>query len=417
MRLEVADVMTFKALLRCITRFADRAHIDVKKKYIRIKGIDSHDFCYIDIRLGMDFFVKYDVGNAQYSFGLDISRLKYVLANIFKDTPLSLEIKDGHLSLQLMNRRKSTYTISWLSSDIFDLPEPPHFDYSAKVDIPAKEFLIMIREAATISHEISLSAGHGKIKAAAKNGDFSFSTELEIGDGIAKLKPVESFVIVDYLRAISELIGGTEQVKLSIGNNIPLRIEIPYGSRGNFSFVISNRKLEERERKDLEGMSIPRLSITKFPEYIEFLNSTPEGSDSQMLRLAQIETEGSDYSRFGSILGLSERKNNKISLTMEGKKLASLLQEHPDKAKKSLHILALEKIPSYKLLMQHLTDRPLSTNEIYQRLTESLRKEGLPEIQKQDMIILLGVATWCGTIDRKMALYYFGKGEEVVVRE
>jgi hypothetical protein len=410
MKMQVADVTTFKSLLRCITRFADKAHIDLLKTGIRIKGVDSHDFCYIDVKLGREFFVNYEVNKDTYSFGLDISRLKYVLANINKDTPVFLEFSEGSMTLHLVNHRKSTYRIAWLFTDIFDLPEPPQFEYPAVIDLPAKDFVSVIKEAATISHEIRLSAGYGKLKAIAVNSDFTFTTEIELGDGISKLKPVESYAILDYLRSLSELIADAKKLKLAIGNHIPLRLDISYGAKGSFSFTISNRKLEEKERKDVDGMSIPRISITKFPEFIEFLNSAPEGSDPKMLRLAQIETEGFDYSRFGTILGLNVRKDNKIFLTMEGRRLASLLQQSPEKAKKELHILALRQIPSYKLLIEHLSDRPLSTSEIYDRLSTSLKKENLPEIQKQQMVILLGLATWCGTIDRKMALYYFGKG-------
>ena len=33
------------------------------------------------------------------------------------------------------------------------------------------------------------------------------------------------------------------------------------------------------------------------------------------------------------------------------------------------------------------------------------------EIDRQDLTTLLGLAIWCGVVDRKLALYYFGDGD------
>lgn len=409
LKLKVSDAWGFKALFRCVTRFAEKAHFDVQKTGIRIRSIDPHDFCYVDARLAPSFFEDYDLYGDKFSFGADISKLKYMLANIHKDTPVFLEINDGNLQLHLISKWKTTYKLDWLATDPYDLPEPLKFDYKVNVEIAPKDFFSVIKDAAAVSHEICFSAGNGKLKATSSNGDFSFASEIDVINGISKIKPVRSFAIIDYLRTLYDLIDKCESVRLGIGEELPLRVNLSYKGKGSFSFIISNRKLKSKEKKSKGGMSIPHLSVTKFPEFLEFLGTSAEGVDSGMLRLAQLETEGEDYTRLAAMLELSLRKKGKVFLTTEGKKFVLLLQQNPEKAKRWLHIATIKKLPPYKAIMKHLIERPLSTTEIYEKVNATLRRKSLPEIHRQDLVILLGLATWCRAVDRKLALYYFGK--------
>ena len=89
MRFEVVDVSGFKSIIQPVTRFSERAHVEASEKGIRLRSIDSHDFCYSDVR----FLPKFFEGQTEddlVEFGLDISKLGLILHCLPSSSPLQL---------------------------------------------------------------------------------------------------------------------------------------------------------------------------------------------------------------------------------------------------------------------------------------------------------------------------------------
>jgi hypothetical protein len=412
MKTKISDVSAFKSLFRCITRFTENAHFDVRKKGIRIRSIDPYDFCYIDIQLTPQFFEGYNLDTA-FTFGVNIAKLKNILPNITKDTPLLLEINHGKLQFHLMNKRKTTYNLDWLPIDPYNHPEPLKLNYETHIDVPSKEFLSLIKEAATVSNEIDFLAGNGKLKVTSIDDGFSYTSEICVRKGILKVQPIRLFVIIDYLRRLYEIIDICESVKLSMGNEMPLKVNVSYNNKGSFSFVLSNRKVNEN-RENKNSMLIPDVSFTKLPEFLGFISKREE-TDPRIIPLSQVETENNENLGLAITLGLVILTRKSISLTKEGERLVHLLKESPEVAKKELHTIALKRMPSYEAIIKSIGGKSLSTIEIYNKVNSALKSKYIPQIRKHDMMMLLGIATWCKAIDRKMALHYFGKGATSVV--
>jgi len=139
LRLKVDDVGLFKAIFRGITRFTDIAHFDINNKGIRIRSIDPHDFCYVDIQLSPSFFEGYKWDSEKFSAGAEIGKFKHVLSNISKDKPLYLEIENRKISLQLVNSSTTNYELEWLREES-SFPEPMKFKYDANITIPSNVF-------------------------------------------------------------------------------------------------------------------------------------------------------------------------------------------------------------------------------------------------------------------------------------
>ena len=59
--------------------------------------------------------------------------------------------------------------------------------------------------------------------------------------------------------------------------------------------------------------------------------------------------------------------------------------------------------------MKNQKKRSMTSDELFRKINNELEKISEHKIDKQDMSTLLGIASWCGIIDRKLALYYFGK--------
>ena len=79
MELKIVDVSLFKAIFRGITKFTDVARFDVSNNGIRIRSIDPHDFCYIDIKLQPSFFDGFNWNSETFTSEADIGKLKQVI--------------------------------------------------------------------------------------------------------------------------------------------------------------------------------------------------------------------------------------------------------------------------------------------------------------------------------------------------
>ena len=118
---------------------------------------------------------------------------------------------------------------------------------------------------------------------------------------------------------------------------------------------------------------------------------------------------GGDYGRMAKELGLAQRTRGRIKLSKTGEVFVNLMQNDPKQAKAFLHNLAFSKIKSYKVMVSSLRKKTLAPEELYQEINRRLKKKAEYSIDKQELSTLLGLAIWCGIVDRKLALYYLKK--------
>lgn len=420
MELKIEDLPLFKAIFLGITRFTDVARFDVNKSGIRVRSIDPHDFCYVDIKLHPSFFSGFDWDSEKFSREAEIGKLKQVIKKITKDKTLNLDIRKKNIALNFVNSEKTRYELNWLDDEEFNLPEPLSLDYDAEVSIPSNEFLEIINEASSVSREIFFAIEGGKFIVGSEEGGFSYRKNIDLSGQIFEpfknkipKKNVKSWTILDYLKTISEIVTQCGEVKLGISSELPLRLDLFYRGRGTFTFIISNKGLSSSEegskrnneykksRPITDNSSPPQISVTKFPKFLE---SIGDGMPMKNLLHSRYETENGSYTKLGELLKFTTKRDGVVYVTNEGKNFLKSLEKRS--AKKTFNKKLTQNIPEYKYLLKLLSNTPQSFEDI----SESLKKSKKYSMQnKEDILLLLGLATWCNSIDRKMGLFYFGR--------
>ena len=423
MKSKINDVKLFVAVLKGITKITDKAHFDLKKDQLRIRSIDPFDFCYIDMRLHSSIFENYKIQNTNTSFGVEIGALKKVL-NSIKNKQVSLEINKNELKLGFISNWNKTYSLKWLDDDEFDLPEPVRLSYSTTFTISADDFLSLIKEASYVSREICFKVDGNSIEASAERQDFSFNTKIsqkeKLDDFIQSSEPVTAFAILDYFMLLSDVIKMSKEVTISLGKDLPLRLEMNSG-RCKFTFLITNRQIDTRviarkkkaERakmrpKALANTSnIPNISVSKFPDFLKSLDSI-ETISIKKIQQSIHETEDGAYTRLAEFLGFIVKKQSNYVITEIAKEIISDLLKNSRNAKLKIHRQAQEVIPEYIQLLNELSDQPHDVNSIVKTFSFSKSKKSLIK-NKDDILILLGFATWANAVDRRLGMYYFEK--------
>lgn len=411
MLIEVDDVKIFTDIFRCIVKFVEKIHCDVSRKKFRIRSIDPHDFCYIDIVLNKNFFKTYKV-DGKVSFGFDVSKFSKILSGLTKASNIIITLKTGVIEFKTQENWKISYQIQWIDEDPLNLPEPLKLTYNTIIDLPSTEFTKLIKQASNLSNELSISLKQNKLYFTASSIDYSFEAESLKPLKIHSSSMVSTNVISNYIKTLDSLINRCENVRIFLQKDKPFRLDLSYLDKGKFTFYISHQKLSVRPKiSGRGGTSLPRISMTRFPEFIRFVGKNNDGIEKKLLRMALVETKGGDYTRLGKKLKLVYQYSKKIQLTDKGKEILSLIVNDLENAKLKIHTIALERIPQYKIMIEDLMDRPMTRDEIYKIVNKRLKKEKKYLIDKQDLSTLLGLATWSGALDRQLALYYFGVEE------
>ena len=420
MELKNVDLSLFKAIFRGITRFTDVARFDVSHNGIRIRSIDPHDFCYIDIKLQPSFFDGFNWNSETFTSEADIGKLRQVISKITRDKTMYLDIRKRNIALNFVNNGKTRYELDWLDEKQFNLPEQRSLNYDAQITIPSSEFLEIVKEASAVSREIYFGVENGKFIAGSDDGGLSYRKTIDLSgqifDSLKNKIPkrnVKSWTILDYLTTVSEIVAQCGEVKLSLSDDLPLRVDLSYRGRGSFTFIISNKSLSSSEKGNKGNTDYkktspvagnfkpPQISVTKFPKFLE---SIKDGIPLKNLLHTRYETENGSYTRLGEMLKFTTKRSGIVYLSSEGKDFLTSLEKRSGKTK--LNKKLKENIPEYNYMLKLLSDTPKSFNDIVNNLKRS-KKYSMKN--KEDVLLLLGLATWCNAIDRRMGLYYFGK--------
>ena len=104
------------------------------------------------------------------------------------------------------------------------------------------------------------------------------------------------------------------------------------------------------------------------------------------------------------MLKFTTKRKGIVYLSNEGKDFLTSLEKRSAKTK--LNKKLKENIPEYNYMLKLLSDTPQSFGDIVNKLKRS-KKYSMKS--KEDVLLLLGLATWCNSIDRRLGLYYFGR--------
>jgi DNA polymerase III sliding clamp (beta) subunit (PCNA family) len=407
---KISDVKLLRILFQTIAYFIEVAYFDIKRDEFRIRGIDPHDFCYVDVKLYPNFFEEYNVDN-EVSFVVEFQTLARVLSTTTTDK-IFIKTVEQQIVISMNEKWEISFATEWLRTGTFNLPNPKNFNYEAIAKIPAKEFMRIIQRASTISHEISLLAeAPDKFKILANKNKSFFMAYPNYSNFEASIKGrAEVSVIIDYLKKLRKLINGCKYAEVSFGNEKPLRIDIDYKNKGFFSFLLSYKREEKPIKKQhyrkRGSTSLPRISMKTFEKFMIQVSKYPEGIDPQILKMAKLETKAGDCWRLADILALTYKDKGKIKLTPLGEAFIALYEKDIQKAKQFLHKLAKNNILPYRLMMDEI-ETPITINELHKKINIVLDKEAKYKINGQDVTTLLEIAKWCGIVLRKQGFLTF----------
>ena len=414
MKLLTKHPEVFCRALHSVARFSQRAHFELGPNGVHVRTIDPHEFCYADLSFKRSFFDGEFDGSPQ-SHGLDMTKLARILPILSRSQGITIHVNDQALDLDAAGPWRLNYRIGWLAKDSYEAPRrPKKILYEAAVHMAAEDLADLIDTASAVSKEIVLTVGNGSFKVTAASEDLELaakpSTSIQIHS--ESRNEVSAHVLCNYLGSLRTLMDKCPTVKIRLGSEKPTRFDFFYDRKATFSFALSPRKPAGPQRDEKTKKSLPRLGATRFPDFLVYLASSAKGESPHVLQIAGLESSNGDYSRLATMLGMITYERDRLQITRAGLHFVNLLKSDMDEARLWLHKSMCDRIPEYSIMINVSKRHPVSTDDLVRVINRHAKGTGRQPVLAHEVLTLLGLATWCRVMDRRMVLSYFGKGDK-----
>ncbi len=220
-----------KKAIKASNAFLNEARLKLTEEGIAIRAVDAGNVCLTDIFMPREDFEEFNA--EEEVIGVNVSRLNSIL-NAVKDEAIELDVKDGKLKLKAGN---TSYSLALIDPSVLrQEPKLPILDLKAEAVVEGSEFKKAISMASKISDDIALICGEGRFMLIAE-GDVE-KAEIELGSCESSERVKLS---LEYLKEIAKVIDKDDSVRIAIGTDLPVRINIESESSTTILYIIAPR--------------------------------------------------------------------------------------------------------------------------------------------------------------------------------
>jgi proliferating cell nuclear antigen len=237
------DADIFRETIDVISALVTECRLQVSDTGIRTRAVDTANVAMVSIEVRPEAFTSFTATTQE--LGLDIAKMKNIIAMMNKGDTLSLDLpEDGHKLA--LNFRGYKYSITLLDvNTIRKEPNMPNLDLPGRVILSGSALNSAIKAASVISDKIALGIDPAaEIFYMEAEGDTDH-IRLEMGkDELESLSTAEarSLFSLDYLKDMGKVMSRATQVEVLLGNDHPVKFlfDIADGN-GHVEYLLAPR--------------------------------------------------------------------------------------------------------------------------------------------------------------------------------
>lgn len=224
----------------------------------------------------------------------------------------------------------------------------------------------------------------------------------------AKGRKTEIVIASRHLRRISEILRRSDArvATVSVDSTTPVRLAFRFSKLASVTAVFP---MEHRDNSRVNvatnAQNLPLFKTCPIVQMISFIGARVDGTDPLLISRAGLDTPGSLNLHLAQELGLVSWSNRAVSLTNEGRQLLGLLRRETGSAKIFLHDVVLRNNRLYRKMLGMLTSSPLPFEEL-KLAAAPLQGAEMSHDTEELVSSLIGIASWCGVVNRRLGLVY-----------
>lgn len=238
----LADPKLLKYSIDAISNMIDEAGFSVSSDGLRLRAMDPAHVALVDFELKKEAFDKFEI-KEPLVLGLDLDRLNTILKRAGADDKISLAFDKENNALRIKFKNSSTRTFNL---PLIDVPEEelkvPNLDFSSVIEISPNIIGEGIKDAEIISDHVTLKTNEQFLYISARGdlGNVEVKVAKEEAIQFEVKKECKSMFSIEYLKDMIKASEIANSVKISLGDNIPVKMDFLAPS-ARLSFLLAPR--------------------------------------------------------------------------------------------------------------------------------------------------------------------------------
>ncbi|MEE8401934.1 MAG: proliferating cell nuclear antigen (pcna) [Candidatus Hydrothermarchaeaceae archaeon] len=224
---KLKDPKLLKNSIDVISNMVDEVGINVTAEGMTLKAMDPAHVALVDFELGKDAFEEYEASE-NLVLGMDLGRLNTILKRAAADDDISLELDSENNALKIRIKNASTRTFNLPLIEVSDEEvKVPDLEFPGTVEINSKIISEGIKDAEILSDHVTLGLDKENfyIKAQGDLGNVEIKVEKEGAVSFDVKEGSSSMFSLEYLKDMIKASDIASTVKISLGKNIPVRMD------------------------------------------------------------------------------------------------------------------------------------------------------------------------------------------------
>jgi proliferating cell nuclear antigen len=238
----LSDPKLLKYYIDAISNMIDEAGINVSDEGLKLRAMDPSHVALVDFELNKDAFDEFQTSEPLV-LGVDLDRFNTILKRAGAADKLELELNEGGNALRIKfeNATRRVFELP-----LIEVPEGeqkvPSLEFPCEVEIDAKIISEGIKDAEIISDHVTLSMDEESflIEARGDLGNVKINIGRESAISFTSKGKVKSMFSIEYLKDMIKASDVASSVKLSLGDNIPVKMDFLAPS-ARLSFLLAPR--------------------------------------------------------------------------------------------------------------------------------------------------------------------------------
>lgn len=236
-----ADV--FRETIDAVSALVNECRLHIDENGIRTITVDTSNVAMVSLELEASAFETFVASTAE--IGLDIEKIRSMMAMIGKSDVVSLELDDDAKKLKI-SFGGYEYSITLLDTKTIRRdPNAPNLNLPATFEISGAMFNDAIKASNMVSDKIMLSvSAETQVFTMNAEGDSDRIKRELSGDDIHYItcNDARSLFSLDYLKDMGKSVSRAEKVQIRLGNDHPVQFSFEYADgKGKIGYLLAPR--------------------------------------------------------------------------------------------------------------------------------------------------------------------------------
>lgn len=241
---ELDDIKPFKDSLQAISNLITEGEFKIDSNGFKLKAADPAMVSLVDFKLLKDSFSSFEV-EEETSIGLNLEKMYSILRRAKSSDKLIFELKEeSKFIMKITDGSTRTFSLPVLNIDE-EAPETNQLSFDVEADFNSSTLSRAVGDVAIIGESVTFEADGDAItmKAEGDNTDAEFRIE-KGSEGLLELKAegkAKSMFSMDYLKKMIKAEKLSDTVKISLGNDFPMRLDFKVPDKLELGFILAPR--------------------------------------------------------------------------------------------------------------------------------------------------------------------------------